>query len=112
MIDEIELIVPQDIARTLNKSAAWVYRYAQELGGVKISGSWIFTKERFYSALSSQQEMERPEDAERRMKPVPAVRHKEESPAVGTRQKGRAGRRQPGWRRVSLEEARKAIFEI
>ena len=48
------LIKPAEIAKILDRSLRWVYNNAYELGGIRIGGSWFFTKERFGSALSGQ----------------------------------------------------------
>jgi len=52
-----EVLAPQEVARILNKSLRWVYKYGYDLGGVKIGGSWIFTKESLFNALQARKEM-------------------------------------------------------
>lgn len=42
---EIEIITLKEIAEIFGKSERWTYNHAAELGGVKIGGSWFFTKE-------------------------------------------------------------------
>ena len=36
---------PKKVAEKLQKSLSWVYAHAEELGGVRIGGSWFFTEE-------------------------------------------------------------------
>jgi len=54
----MEFISPKEVAGKIKKSIRWVYSHADQLGGVKIGGSWIFTKEGFKNAIQTKQKME------------------------------------------------------
>ena len=47
-----------DIAQVLQKNVKWIYANADKLGGVKVSGSWIFSKKGLDDALQRRQPME------------------------------------------------------
>ena len=53
----MEFISPRDISAQINKSIRWVYSHAHDLGGIKIGGSWIFTKEGFENAIQTKQKV-------------------------------------------------------
>jgi len=42
------------VAELLDTSEGWVYNHAQELGGVKIGGKWLFTERGLENALQVQ----------------------------------------------------------
>jgi len=48
-------MTPEEVARFLKKSASWVYKHWQELGGVKLGGSLFFPhKEDLYERIFRQ----------------------------------------------------------
>lgn len=50
------ILTPNQIADTLNKSIRWNYDNGKALGGVRIGGSWFFTKEGLENAIMGQSE--------------------------------------------------------
>ena len=53
----IEVMCVKDVAKFLKRSASWVYKNYQELGGVKVGGSVLFpAKEKIYERLFQQKE--------------------------------------------------------
>jgi hypothetical protein len=46
----MEILTPIEVSKQLKKSIRWVYANGSALGGVKIGGSWIFTKENLHHA--------------------------------------------------------------
>ena len=38
-----QFLTIEELSSRMGKSTAWVYKYAARLGGVKISGTWVFT---------------------------------------------------------------------
>ena len=89
-----EVLAPQEVATILNKSLRWVYKYGYDLGGVKIGGSWIFTKENLYNALQARKEMAwggyypRPQVSK-------AFSNKERSPIMGISRKKKVAGEDP-----------------
>jgi hypothetical protein len=53
----MNILTAKEISVLLKKSLKFVYVNAPELGGVKIGGSWIFTKEGFENALQRGSQM-------------------------------------------------------
>jgi hypothetical protein len=53
----MEIISPKEVSAQINKSIRWVYSHADELGGAKIGGSWIFTREGFENAVQTKQKL-------------------------------------------------------
>jgi hypothetical protein len=45
------ILTPEVVAVRFDKSVKWVYKYAPELGGSKIGGSWFFTEGGLSDAL-------------------------------------------------------------
>jgi hypothetical protein len=53
----MEILTPQEVSKLLKKSVRWVYANGDTLGGVKIGGSWIFTKENLTDAIQRKRQM-------------------------------------------------------
>ncbi len=50
--DNRAILSPDEVAQFLGKSASWVYKHWQELGGAKLGGSLFFPeKEKLYERL-------------------------------------------------------------
>jgi hypothetical protein len=79
----------KEVAKKCGKSTRWVYQNAEELGGKKIAGSWMFTEEVLDYAIVGQvkEKMERESRVERAMSAV-RLQNKARSSGLG---KGDAG---------------------
>jgi hypothetical protein len=55
----MNILYAKNIAQILQKSAKWVYSHAEDLGGVKIGGTWIFTERGFEYAIKGGKALER-----------------------------------------------------
>jgi hypothetical protein len=53
----MEFISPKEVSGEIKKSVRWVYSHADQLGGVKIGGSWIFSKEGLKNAIQTKQKV-------------------------------------------------------
>lgn len=94
LLSDVEVIRPERIAKALNKSLSWVYAHAEELGGARIGGSWIFTvrglKESLENATLRQGEKEMARDDHgERAKASKTVRYQGGSKRLGGKKKER-----------------------
>lgn len=64
----MQILPAKQVAHTVGKSLRWVYAHAHQLGGLKVGGSWIFTRANLERALSLQGQPPPPEPA----RPMPA----------------------------------------
>jgi hypothetical protein len=55
----IQILKAHNISISLDKSVKWVYKHAEDLGGVKIGGSWFFTEEGLRDALQRRSKVAR-----------------------------------------------------
>lgn len=72
----MHILPAKEVARIMSKNLRWVYANAPRLGGLKIGGSWIFTRANLENALSkpiqppaAPEPAEKPKAAPRRGRP-------------------------------------------
>jgi hypothetical protein len=100
----MEFISPRDISAQINKSIRWVYSNAYDLGGTKIGGSWIFTKEGFENAIQTKQKVARGGNSQRPEIPS-IVQHKKGRSCLGKREtKGIEAERRKAAKRHGLDD--------
>jgi hypothetical protein len=94
----------QDIAKKLDKSIKWVYAHAYELGGCKIGGSYIFTKEGFENAIQTKQKVASGGNSQKPEIPS-IVKHKKGRSCLGKREtKGIEAERREAAKRHGLDD--------
>jgi len=55
--DTLDILTPKQVAEMFPFTARWVYNHALELGGVKIGGAWIFTREGLENAIQRRRQV-------------------------------------------------------
>lgn len=100
----MEFISPSEISAQINKSIRWVYSHAYDLGGAKIGGSWIFTKEGFENAIQTKQKVAGSGNFQRAEIPN-IVQHKKGGNCLGKREtKGIEAERREAAKRHGLDD--------
>jgi hypothetical protein len=66
----MQILPAKKVAQILGKNLRWVYANAPQLGGLKVGGSWIFTRANLERALTLQGQPPSPEPAT--PKPAPS----------------------------------------
>jgi hypothetical protein len=70
----MQILPAKQVAKLMGKNLRWVYANAPRLGGLKIGGSWIFTRGNLDNALTMQAQPAAPELTTMASKPKAAPR--------------------------------------